>query len=318
MKRPRHRQSGAHRLSASKADDLLAEIQDRLIVLDNRLKAATVGQAAATPLRAGRQLNGAAAILAFSVLADSAIEHYRGSFRNKAMYTPLAVTSLTLAASLSGVFDRRPERHVLRDTVYAGAGLTGLIGFCFHGWNVLKRTGGLSWHNLFYAAPIGAPMALLLAGGYGRAAEKVRDTEKDAPVQIAGFPGAKLLGAIASAGLMGTVAEAALLHFRGAFHNRVMFAPVTVPPLAALLLGACVIRPAHALRRLARSALKLTAALGFVGSGFHIYGIARNMGGWRNWRQNLLVGPPLPAPPSFTGIAMTGLAALSLMEGKDG
>ncbi len=38
------------------------------------------------------------------------------------------------------------------------------------------------------------------------------------------------------------------------------------------------------------------------------------MGGWRNWSQNVLNGPPLPAPPSFTGLALTGLAALSLIE----
>ena len=44
------------------------------------------------------------------------------------------------------------------------------------------------------------------------------------------------------------------------------------------------------------------------------YGVARNMGGWRNWRQNVLNGPPLPAPPSFTGLALAGLAALGLME----
>ena len=35
------------------------------------------------------------------------------------------------------------------------------------------------------------------------------------------------------------------------------------------------------------------------------------MGGWRNWSQNVLNGPPLPAPPSFTGLAMAGLAALA-------
>jgi hypothetical protein len=38
------------------------------------------------------------------------------------------------------------------------------------------------------------------------------------------------------------------------------------------------------------------------------------MGGWRNWRQTVLNGPPLPAPPSFTGLAMAGLAALGLMQ----
>jgi hypothetical protein len=38
------------------------------------------------------------------------------------------------------------------------------------------------------------------------------------------------------------------------------------------------------------------------------------MGGWKNWRQNVLNGPPIPAPPSFTGLALAGLAALELLE----
>jgi LPXTG-motif cell wall-anchored protein len=38
------------------------------------------------------------------------------------------------------------------------------------------------------------------------------------------------------------------------------------------------------------------------------------MGGWRNWRQNLLAGPPIPAPPAFTGLALAGLGALLLMK----
>ena len=60
--------------------------------------------------------------------------------------------------------------------------------------------------------------------------------------------------------------------------------------------------------------LRLTAVLGFAGAGFHAMGVARNMGGWRNWSQNVLNGPPIPAPPSFTGLALAGLAALGLME----
>ena len=86
-----------------------------------------------------RQLNGAAAILALSVLADSAIEHYRGGFRNRAMYAPLAASSLTMVASLLGVCDRRPRRHPARDAIYAAAGATGLTGLLFHTVNVLKR-----------------------------------------------------------------------------------------------------------------------------------------------------------------------------------
>src|SRR6201986_1254511 len=68
---------------------------------------------------AGRRLNLSAAILALSVLADSGVEHYRGSFRNRTMFAPLGVAALTLAGSLFGVFDNRPKRHAARDGVYA-------------------------------------------------------------------------------------------------------------------------------------------------------------------------------------------------------
>ena len=54
---------------------------------------------------AARRLNRAAGTLAMSVLADSAVEHYRGSFKNKAMFTPLIVSALTLATSLHGTAD---------------------------------------------------------------------------------------------------------------------------------------------------------------------------------------------------------------------
>jgi hypothetical protein len=64
--------------------------------------------------------------------------------------------------------------------------------------------------------------------------------------------------------------------------------------------------------------LKVTAALGLLGVGFHAWGVQRNMGGWRNWRQTVLDGPPLPAPPSLTGLALAGLAALGLLEDHTG
>ncbi len=263
---------------------------------------------------AGRRLNGSAALLAFSVLADSAIEHYRGSFANRAMYAPLATAALTLAGSLFGIADMRPKGHAVRDAIYAAAAATGLAGLCFHTYNILKRPGGLSWLNLFYAAPIGAPAALTLAGLFGRGAERVRDVPPQQRPTILGMPAGRTLAAVAAAGLAGTVGEAALLHFRGAYQDPAMVLPVTVPPVSAAILGAAALRPTPKTHRLARWWLKLTALLGLGGVGFHAFGVARNMGGWRNWRQNLLNGPPLPAPPSFTGLALAGLAALSLIE----
>ncbi|HEY7576330.1 MAG TPA: hypothetical protein VH855_01940 [Acetobacteraceae bacterium] len=268
----------------------------------------------AAHIRAARRLNRSAGILASSVLADSAVEHYRGSFENRAMYLPLAVGLLSLVVSGHGVGDQRTGAHVVRDSVYAIAGATGLAGTGFHLYNVAKRPGGFSWLNLFYAAPVGAPVALLLSGLLGFTAERVRDNAPGVTPRILGFPAGRAMAALSALGMLGTVGEAGLLHFRGAYHDPAMFLPVSVPPVAAGLLGNVALAPRGRDRWFTRWWLRLTAAVGLVGVGFHIFGVARNMGGWRNWSQNVLNGPPIPAPPSFTSLALAGLAALGLLE----
>jgi hypothetical protein len=264
-------------------------------------------------VRAARRLNRAAGTLAGSVLFDSAIEHYRGAFQNKAMYTPLVTSSLSLAASLHGLGDRSHAAHVFRDTSYAVAGLTGLAGTGFHIYNVGKRPGGYCFQNLFYGAPLGAPAALILSGLMGFLAERVRDNTPGTLPTILGVTAGRAVAAAVGAGLFGTVGEAGLLHFRGAYHNPIMFLPVTVPPVAGALIGRTAFSEPRK-RWFTRWWLRVTALLGIAGSGFHAIGVARNMGGWRNWSQNVQNGPPIPAPPSFTGLALAGLAALSLQQ----
>ena len=263
---------------------------------------------------AARRLNRAAGLLATSVLADSSVEHYRGSFKNKAMFTPLAVSAVTLATSIHGTADLRPVAHRLRDTTYLLAAATGLIGTGFHIYNVGKKVGGISWQNLFYGAPLGAPMAILLSGLVGFCSERVRENAPGIRPEIFGLPAGRAMSAVAGAGLLGTAGEAALLHFRGAYHNPFMMLPVTLPPLGAIFLASAAVGGPRRGHRFTRWWMRLLAAMGFAGVGFHAYGVSRNMGGWRNWSQNVLNGPPLPAPPSFAGLALAGLAALGLMK----
>lgn len=277
------------------------------------LPRAGVADARATT-RAAQRLNRAAATLAASVLFDSGIEHYRAAFRNRAMYTPLAVSALTLAISAHGTADDRPAAHRLRDVTYALAALTGVAGTGFHVYNVARRPGGMVWQNLFYGAPVGAPAAILLSGLLGFYSERVREHRVGTTPRVFGLPAGRALAALTGAGLLGTTGEAGLLHFRGAFQNPFMFGPVTLPPLAAGLMAETAFGKPGRNRWFTRLCLRLTALLGFAGVGFHAYGIARSMGGWRNWRQNLLDGPPLPAPPSFTGLALAGLAAMGLLK----
>jgi len=257
-----------------------------------------------------RAVDAAAALLALSALADSGVEHYRGSFHNKTMYAPLAVSALTLLASLRDVV--RPHRRLSDASAVENLALaTGIIGTGFHLYNIAKRPGGLSWLNLFYAAPLGAPAALSLAGLLRKLTRRLREGR-----QIGGVRPSKLLAGLVSAGLIGTSAEAGLLHFRGAYHNPAMVIPITAPPVAAALLAHALLSPKQP-HPLTRWSLRLLAGVGLMGSGFHAYGISRNMGGWRNWSQNLLNGPPLPAPPAFTALAIAGLVAVRLIERSD-
>lgn len=261
---------------------------------------------------AARRFNHSSALLAFSALADSAVEHYRGSFENRAMFTPLVSATCSLLAGLHGGADRTEAAHDVRHAIYLTAAAAGVAGTAFHLYNVTKRPGGFSWHNLFYGAPLGAPMSLLLSGALGAVGEQLRNEPAVNP-RLFGMPAGKALALAASIGLAGTVAEAGLLHFRGAFQHRAMYAPVTIGPLAASLLAYAALSSPRE-RWLTRVWLRVTTALGLVGTLFHARGISRSQGGWRNWTQNILGGPPLPAPPSFTALALAGLAALRMRE----
>lgn len=268
--------------------------------------------------KASRSLNRGAGLLAFAVAADSAQEHYRGDFHNRAMYIPLVTSGLSLLVSLRGPHDLRRGEPPLRDVIYLGSAFSGLTGTAFHLYNIVARPGGWSLHNLFHAAPAGAPAALVLSAVLGKYADSLA-AGPDGP-QVFGVPAEIPAALIVALGLSGTTLETALLHFRGAFQNPAMYIPVIAPPLAAaLLVAAVVIAPSSFwMRWFSRLLLRFTAVMGMAGAGFHALGIARRHGGWSNWRQNIQAGPPLPAPPSFTGLALAGLAAHEMLDGRRG
>ncbi|WP_334656859.1 hypothetical protein [Sphingomonas panaciterrae] len=251
-----------------------------------------------------RLLSAGAGLLQAVVLLDSGVEHYRGSFHNPSMWLSLLAATSGIgvdgARLLTGPAQRLP---VARGTAQAGAATVGLVGLGFHLFNIDKRPGGFSFGNLFHAAPLGAPAALVLAGAISAAADRT---------QVGVIADGRALAGLCAAGIAGTVAEAGLLHFRGAFQNPAMWLPIALPPLAAALLARDAASGSP--RRATAAMLGVTAAVGVAGVAFHAHGIARRMGGWRNWRQNLLAGPPLPAPPAFTGLAIAGLGALMMMR----
>lgn len=265
-------------------------------------------------VKAAQRLNRSSGILAASVLLDSGVEHYRGNFENPAMITPIVVSLISLVASLHGHRDERQGRHHARNGIFWLTALAGIAGTGFHLFNVMKKPGGFSWHNLFYSGPLGAPAAIGLSGLFGLLGERVRDTPPARTPRLLGRNAGRMLGLATSLGLLGTTAEAGLLHFRGAFQNPAMFLPITLPPAAAALMAKAALGDPRQRHPFTRFWLGLTSMMGVAGVGFHIFGVSRAMGGWRNWRQNMVDGPPIPAPPSFVGLALAGLASLALMR----
>ncbi|WP_181408210.1 hypothetical protein [Pararhizobium mangrovi] len=275
--------------------------------------AAGVGLLAAggkPPSRASKLAAGGAALLAASVVADSAMEHYRGNYKKPAMHVAPIAAAITLATAVATLVSARGAR--VKTAIFGGAVTTGLFGLGFHVKNILERPGGLSFNNLFYRAPFGAPGALLLAGLAGIGAVDAQAADTCGTVRLRHGSG-RLLGALTAFGLFGLTAEIGLLHFRGAFHNKLMYLPVSALPLNAVSIAYAVARPGCRHERQAAGWLAGTMGLAVAGTGLHAYGVSRNMGGFSNWTQNLFQGPPVAAPPSLAGIAMIGLAALDLV-----
>ena len=124
-----------------------------------------------TNLRAGRMqrtLAAATALTAPPLAFEIYLEHYKGSFGDKWMWTPVFLTPPLTAAAIGGVFSERAAKTAL-PLVSALYFLDGIAGIVTHVQGVRKKPGGFSEpsYNLVMGPPLLAPGALLLIGGFG-------------------------------------------------------------------------------------------------------------------------------------------------------
>jgi hypothetical protein len=133
---------------------------------------------ASTPLalawrnvRAGRlqrTLSAATAASALPLGIEIYFEHYRGSFGDKWMWTPIIATPPLVAAGIAGVFSERAARTVLPalSAVYA---VDGVIGVVTHLRGVMRRPGGFRepLYNIVMGPPLLAPGSLAMVGAAG-------------------------------------------------------------------------------------------------------------------------------------------------------
>ena len=107
--------------------------------------------------------------------------------------------------------------------------------------------------------------------------------------------------------------QATILHYRGAFNNPAMYAPLTAPLLAVVAGTWSAIAPNSMTLFALNVLLWLTFLVGFVGLGMHLRGYDRQMGGLYVFLFNLLEGPPAWAPALFAGFSAVGLIAVHLL-----
>lgn len=129
-------------------------------------------------LRSGRVqklLSAATAVSAAGLGVEIYLEHYRGSFGNRWMWTPLLLAPPLSAAGVAGVRSETAARRWLPvlGALYA---IDGVVGIVTHVQGVRKRPGGFSEpaYNLVMGPPLLAPGSLVAVGGLAIAAAVVR------------------------------------------------------------------------------------------------------------------------------------------------
>ena len=129
-------------------------------------------------LRSGRiqrSLSLAAAGGAAPLGLEIYLEHFKGSFGDKWMWTPIVLSPALAAAGVAGYVSETAARTWL-PAVSALYALDGAIGIVTHVQGIRKKPGGLRepTYNLVMGPPLLAPGALVMVGAFGLLAPLVR------------------------------------------------------------------------------------------------------------------------------------------------
>jgi hypothetical protein len=303
-------------------------------------KLAGAARAAEAHIRHGRfqrslsALAGASSILAG---AEVAYEHYRGSYGQRVMYTPVALGGAMTFAGILGAFSQRAARTILRWTS-ALTLLDGLVGFCYHVRGIARKPGGwrLPVTNMIMGPPIFAPILFGVSAYLGLIASFLR--QEDAPPLILRSPKARIISLtaeemaarhpwtiglregrfqkhLAIATIVGTFcsgAEALYSHYKNNFRYLAQWTPIIIAPLLMGAAAGAIVSPKVARTWLPAMSL-LAIADGGVGFYYHARGVVRRPGGLKKPLYNIVYGPPIFAPLLFAACGTIGLLA-SLMR----
>lgn len=283
-----------------------------------------------------------------SVLSGAEVlyEHYRGSYGQRIMYTPVLLSPLLLAAGVAGFFSRRAARRLL-PVVSILVLADGAIGFGFHIRGIRRKPGGwrLPVVNIIMGPPLFAPLLFGIGGYLGLLAAFLRreDAPRDPyvhpllrPARVwlelrargdAGAEGSeswvqelregrfqKHVAVATAAASLFSGFEALYSHYKNNFRYAVQWTPIA---LSGLLTGAAIaaVGSRRAARTLLPAASLLAMADGGIGFYYHARGVVRRPGGLERPFYNIMYGPPIFAPLLFAACGfLGGLASLLRRE----
>ena len=288
-------------------------------------------------IRRGRFQRSAALITGFAAVVsgfEAYIQHDRGAFDDKWMWTPVALTPPITAIAVAAVFSEQIARKAL-PILSAVTILDGAIGFGLHLRGIKRMPGGfgLGQYNIVMGPPVSAPLLMCTVGTTGILASFLRRETlhppgiNDALIALTDLTSTSASSRIASGEFQRPLAvvtaffaviaggEAYFEHMRGSFNQRVMWTPVWLtPPMAAAAIAAVTSeRAAHNVLPIASLVTLGDGVLGFL---LHIRGIRDMPGGVHNLRFNITMGPPLFAPLLLSSVGLLGLVA-SLVRRKE-
>lgn len=272
-------------------------------------------------------------------------EHYRGSYSQRIMYSPVLLGPALLIAGVWGALNRRAARTVL-PAVSLLQMLDGAIGFVFHIRGVARKPGG--WRipvvNVVMGPPVFAPLLLALSGFLGLLASQLRREDDPARLRNLVAPHAwpawqRMLprairhtdvtlqqdiregrfqrGMAAATALFAFFngIEALYSHYKNNFTYRIEWAPIVMTPLV-MVAGIGAIWSRTIARTLLPAASVLTAMTGAMGFFFHARGALRRPGGLKMPVYNTIYGPPIFAPLLFAATGLLGVLASLLRRSE--
>jgi hypothetical protein len=292
-------------------------------------------------IREGRFQRNLSLLTAFASLMSGlevGYEHYRGSYSQRVMYTPVILSAALTGAGIAGFFNRWAARTVLR-AVSAITLVDSAIGFYFHVRGVQRKPGGwrLPLVNMIMGPPIFAPLLFGTSAYLGLIASYLRredtfsswahlspgrlDTglarvlpqkfsrdilSAEQDIREGRFQRQMAIATGVSALLSGF--EAWYSHYKNNFRYKAQWTPVILAPMLAASAFAGVksrkvattVLPALAIASCA------DAAVGFF---YHARGVLRRPGGRKHLVYNIMYGPPIFAPLLFGAAGMLGILA---------